>query len=77
MMRMLDKYRGALIGLAACDALGTTLEFRSPGTFTPISNLMPLILVTNDDGIIPFSTDLTSRLDLKTFLKGAERGSES
>lgn len=26
----LDRYRGALVGLAACDALGTTLEFQAP-----------------------------------------------
>ena len=32
-----DRYRGALRGLAAGDALGTTLEFRPPGTFTPIT----------------------------------------
>jgi ADP-ribosyl-[dinitrogen reductase] hydrolase len=35
-----DKYRGALLGLAAGDALGTTLEFKSPGTFTPISDMI-------------------------------------
>jgi len=27
------KYRGALLGLAVGDALGTTLEFKRPGTF--------------------------------------------
>lgn len=37
---MLDRYRGALIGLAAGDALGTTLEFRPPGTFAPISDMV-------------------------------------
>jgi hypothetical protein len=31
-----DRYRGALIGLAAGDALGTTLEFQPPGTFAPL-----------------------------------------
>lgn len=35
-----DRYRGALLGLAAGDALGTTLEFRSPGTFTPIDDMV-------------------------------------
>lgn len=39
MSNRLDKYRGAMIGLAAGDALGTTLEFRSPGTFTPIRDM--------------------------------------
>jgi ADP-ribosyl-[dinitrogen reductase] hydrolase len=36
----LDRYRGALLGLAAGDALGTTLEFRSPGTFEPIDEIV-------------------------------------
>jgi ADP-ribosylglycohydrolase len=36
----LDRYRGCLLGLAAGDALGTTLEFRSPGTFAPIGHIV-------------------------------------
>jgi ADP-ribosyl-[dinitrogen reductase] hydrolase len=35
-----DKYRGALLGLAIGDALGTTLEFKSPGTFAPITDII-------------------------------------
>lgn len=35
-----DRRRGALIGLAAGDALGTTLEFRRPGSFTPIEEMV-------------------------------------
>ncbi|MDK1032103.1 MAG: ADP-ribosylglycohydrolase family protein, partial [Planctomycetia bacterium] len=35
-----DKYRGCLLGLAAGDALGTTLEFRPPGSFDPIDDLV-------------------------------------
>jgi ADP-ribosyl-[dinitrogen reductase] hydrolase len=35
-----DRYRGALLGLAAGDALGTTLEFKTPGTFKPITDLV-------------------------------------
>ena len=35
-----DKYRGALLGLAAGDALGTTVEFRSPGTFNPVTDMI-------------------------------------
>jgi ADP-ribosylglycohydrolase len=31
-----DRYFGYLLGLAVGDALGTTLEFRRPGTFRPI-----------------------------------------
>jgi ADP-ribosylglycohydrolase len=34
------RYRGALLGLAAGDALGTALEFRAPGTFTPIRDMI-------------------------------------
>jgi len=32
--------RGALLGLAVGDALGTTLEFRAPGSFEPISDMV-------------------------------------
>jgi ADP-ribosyl-[dinitrogen reductase] hydrolase len=35
-----DRYRGALLGLAAGDALGTTLEFKRPGTFAPIADIV-------------------------------------
>jgi ADP-ribosylglycohydrolase len=38
-VKLLDRYRGALLGLAAGDALGTTLEFRAPGTFDPIDDM--------------------------------------
>lgn len=34
------RYQGALLGLAVGDALGTTLEFHSPGSFEPISDMM-------------------------------------
>ena len=30
-----DRFRGCLSGLAAGDALGTTLEFKAPGSFQP------------------------------------------
>ncbi len=39
-MELLSRYRGCLLGLAVGDALGTTLEFSPPGTFTPIDNLI-------------------------------------
>lgn len=29
-----------MLGLAACDALGTTLEFKAPGTFRPITDMI-------------------------------------
>jgi ADP-ribosylglycohydrolase len=35
-----DRYRGALLGLAVGDALGTTLEFKAPGTFKPIADMI-------------------------------------
>jgi ADP-ribosyl-[dinitrogen reductase] hydrolase len=34
------RYRGALLGLAAGDALGTTVEFESPGTFQPLTTIV-------------------------------------
>jgi ADP-ribosylglycohydrolase len=37
---VLSRYRGALLGLAAGDALGTTLEFTAPGSFTPIDDMV-------------------------------------
>ena len=39
-MARIDRYRGPLLGLAAGDALGMTLEFRQPGAFTPISGMV-------------------------------------
>ena len=36
----LDRYRGAILGLATGDALGTTLEFTRPGAFTPITDMV-------------------------------------
>ncbi len=35
-----DRFRGALLGLAAGDAVGTTLEFKRPGTFQPINDMV-------------------------------------
>jgi ADP-ribosylglycohydrolase len=35
-----DRYRGALLGLAVGDALGTTIEFRLPGSFELISEIV-------------------------------------
>lgn len=39
-MTAADRYRGALLGLAAGDALGTTLEFKDPGTFAPLTDMV-------------------------------------
>ena len=35
-----DRAVGALVGLAVGDAVGTALEFRAPGTFTPIDDMV-------------------------------------
>ena len=40
MTGLADRYLGSLLGLAVGDALGTTLEFRRPGSFAPIEDLV-------------------------------------
>lgn len=39
-MNRRERYRGCLLGLAVGDALGTTLEFCRPGSFTPITDMV-------------------------------------
>jgi ADP-ribosyl-[dinitrogen reductase] hydrolase len=39
-INMKDRYRGSFLGLAAGDALGTTLEFSQPGSFEPITDII-------------------------------------
>jgi len=39
-VELLERYRGALLGLAVGDAVGTTLEFKRLGTFTPITDMI-------------------------------------
>ena len=39
-MTQIERYRGCLLGLAVGDALGTTLELLSPGSFTPIRDMV-------------------------------------
>ena len=34
---LIDRRRGALIGLAVGDALGAAVEFKSPGSFAPVT----------------------------------------
>jgi ADP-ribosyl-[dinitrogen reductase] hydrolase len=40
LVRLIDRYLGCLLGLAAGDALGTTCEFERPGSFTPLTNIV-------------------------------------
>ena len=35
-----DRFRGCLLGLVVGDALGTTLEFKPPGSFEPIDDMV-------------------------------------
>jgi ADP-ribosyl-[dinitrogen reductase] hydrolase len=35
-----DRFRGCLLGLAAGDAVGTTVEFRSRGSFRPLTDMV-------------------------------------
>lgn len=35
-----SRFRGCLLGLAVGDALGTTLEFRAPGSFAPLTDMV-------------------------------------
>src|SRR3954464_12704125 len=37
---MKDRFRGALLGLAVGDAVGTTVEFSPPGTFAPVTDMV-------------------------------------
>jgi ADP-ribosylglycohydrolase len=39
-MKLVARYRGALLGLAAGDALGTTIEFQPPGSFEPLTDIV-------------------------------------
>ena len=39
-MNRRERYRGCLLGLAVGDALGITLEFCRPGSFTPITDMV-------------------------------------
>ena len=40
MISLPSRFTGALVGLAVGDALGTTLEFRRPGSFEPIADMV-------------------------------------
>jgi ADP-ribosyl-[dinitrogen reductase] hydrolase len=55
-MKQEARFRGALLGLAAGDALGATLEFRCPGSFAKLEDMVgggPFSLSAGmDSGII-------------------------
>jgi ADP-ribosyl-[dinitrogen reductase] hydrolase len=36
----IDRYTGALLGLAVGDAVGTTIEFKRPGSFAPMTDMI-------------------------------------
>lgn len=35
-----ERYRGALLGLACGDAVGTTVEFKPRGSFQPLTDMV-------------------------------------
>ena len=39
-METIERFTGCLLGLAVGDAVGTTLEFKPPGSFAPISDMV-------------------------------------
>ena len=39
-MELIERYRGSLLGLAVGDAVGTALEFKSPGSFEPLTDMV-------------------------------------
>ncbi len=39
-MELVERYRGCLLGLATGDAVGTSLEFQSPGMFSPLDDMV-------------------------------------
>jgi ADP-ribosyl-[dinitrogen reductase] hydrolase len=39
MTTLIDRYQGALLGLAVGDAVGTSVEFRSRGSFAPVTDM--------------------------------------
>ena len=51
----LERFKGCLLGLAIGDALGTTLQFKSRGSFDPITEMNSLIRVScrkNPDSVL-------------------------
>jgi ADP-ribosylglycohydrolase len=40
MLTKIEQYRGSLLGMAAADAVGTTVEFKPAGTFAPLDDMV-------------------------------------
>lgn len=40
MITVKERFQGCLLGLASGDALGTTVEFKAPGTFSPVQDIV-------------------------------------
>ncbi|HKN65736.1 MAG TPA: ADP-ribosylglycohydrolase family protein [Gemmatimonadaceae bacterium] len=40
MLAQRERFRGALLGLAVGDAIGTTVEFKPPGSFPPVTDMV-------------------------------------
>ena len=38
-VKLQSKFRGALLGLACGDAVGTSVEFRKRGSFSPVTDM--------------------------------------
>lgn len=51
-----EQFRGSLLGLAVGDALGTTLEFKLPGSFDFHSEILEV-----DPLVLPPASGLTTR----------------
>jgi len=62
----IQRYRGCLLGLAAGDAVGTTLEFPLPGTFERIKDMIGGGQFELDSGIAP----VISRRVMDSFGRG-------
>ncbi|WNN90550.1 ADP-ribosylglycohydrolase family protein [Gloeocapsopsis dulcis] len=39
-MNSIERFRGCLLGLATGDAVGTTVEFQSRGSFSPVKDMV-------------------------------------
>ena len=40
LVEAIERYRGSILGLAAGDAVGTAVEFKAPGTFTELDDMI-------------------------------------